>query len=163
MKDIEEKANKILFQFGFDSIPVNVAEIAKKVNILIKYASSKKFSGLLYRKDGMAFMAISNSESSVRQRFTIAHELGHFFLHPLKDTFVELRDNEKNIIRGTKEVQANQFAAALLMPRKFIEKDVQNFKDTGITKSATEFLAKKYKVSEEAMMFRLMNLNLLLK
>ena len=153
----EERADEILNKYGGGNLPINVLEIAKKANVLIKYAPSTKFSGLLYRKDSNAFMAISSSESNVRQRFTIAHELGHFFLHPQKDTFVEFRDNEKNIVRGVKEAQANKFAAALLMPRKFIEKDVQSFKETGITKSATEFLAKKYHVSEEAMTYRLMN------
>lgn len=153
----EERADEILNKYGGGNLPINVLEIAKKANVLVKYAPSTKFSGLLYRKDRNAFMAISSSESNVRQRFTIAHELGHFFLHPQKDTFVEFRDNEKNIVRGVKEVQANKFAAALLMPRKFIEKDVQSFKETGITKAATEFLAKKYHVSEEAMTYRLMN------
>ena len=162
MKIIEEKAEKILATYGIDSIPVNVAEIAKKADVLIKKAPSKKFSGLLYRKDGVAFMAVSSSESVVRQRFTIAHELGHFFLHPQKDTFVEFRDNEKNITRGVKEVEANQFAAALLMPRKFLEKDVRVFKEAGVNSESIEFLAKKYRVSEEAMNFRLINLNLLI-
>ncbi len=160
MQIIEEKAEKILSHFSADSIPVNVCEIAKKANVLIKYAPSKEFSGLLYRKDNNAFMAISSSESDVRQRFAIAHELGHFFLHPQKGTFVEFRDNEKNIARGMKEVQANKFAAALLMPRKFLEKDVKNFKNTDLTTATIKFLADKYHVSEEAMTFRLMNLNL---
>jgi len=159
MRIIEEKADKILSTYNIDSTPVNVIEIAKKANVLVKYAPSKEFSGLIYRKDGVAFMAISSSESHVRQRFTIAHELGHFFLHPQKDTFVDFRDNEKNIARGLKEVQANQFAAALLMPRKILEKDVKNFSETGITKSAIRFLADKYLVSEDAMTYRLMNLN----
>lgn len=157
---IKEKTEIILSQYALNDVPVNVLEIAKKANVLIKYASSNQFSGLLYRKDNIAFMAISSSESNVRQRFTIAHELGHFFLHPQKDTFVEFRDNEKNIVRGIKEVQANQFAAALLMPKKLIEKDIKNFKDTAMTKATTKFLADKYHVSEEAMTFRLMNLNL---
>lgn len=159
MKIIEEKAENILSSYKIDSVPVNAIEIAKRANILIQYAPSKKFSGVIYRKDGIAFMAISSSESNTRQRFTIAHELGHFFLHPQKDTFIEFRDNKKNIARGIKEVQANQFAAALLMPKKILEKDVKNFMETGITESVIRFLADKYLVSEDAMKYRLMNLN----
>ena len=163
MNTIEEKAEKVLSQYRAGDVPINVLEMAKKAGVLIKYAPSNKFSGLLYRKDDIAFMAISSSESNVRQRFTIAHELGHFFLHPQKDTFVEFRDNEKNIARGSKEIQANQFAAALLMPRKFLEKDVKSFRETGLTQQTTEFLAKKYNVSDEAMTFRLLNLNMMSK
>lgn len=161
MKIIEEKAEKILSQIGINAAPVDVSNIAKRANILIKHAPSKEFSGLLYRKDNTAYMAISSSESDVRQRFTIAHELGHFYLHPQKDTFVEYRDNEKNIVRGYKEVQANQFAAALLIPRKLLEKDVKSLNETEITKKTLDFLAKKYQVSDEAMTYRLINLNLL--
>lgn len=158
--NIEEQTGEILNKYGGGNLPINVLEIAKKANVLVKYAPSTKFSGLLYRKDSNAFMAISSSESNVRQRFTIAHELGHFFLHPQKDTFVEFRDNEKNIARGVKEIQANKFAAALLMPRKLLEKDIKSFKNTDLTKTVISFLAEKYNVSEEAMTFRLMNLNL---
>lgn len=161
MTIIEEETEKILVDFGINSVPVNIVEVAKKADVLIKRAPSKKFSGLLYRKGNIAFMAISNSEPLVRQRFTIAHELGHFFMHPNKDTFIKFRDNKKNISRGIREIHANQFAAALLMPRKFIEKDVKNFKDIGLTSEEIKFLAKKYQVSEEAMNFRLINLNLL--
>lgn len=161
MTTIEETTEKILADLGINSIPINVVDVAKKADVLIRRAPSKKFSGLLYRKGDVAFMAISSNEPLVRQRFTIAHELGHFFMHPNRDTFIEFRDNEKNISRGIKEIQANQFAAALLMPRKFIEKDVKNFKDTGLANEEIKFLAKKYQVSEEAMNFRLINLNLL--
>lgn len=161
--EIEKRAEKILSNYGHASIPVDVVSIAKQSNILIRKAPSKKFSGLLYRKDDTAFMAISNSESPARQRFTIAHELGHFFIHPSKDTFIDFRDNKKNIARGIKEIQANQFAAALLMPKKFMEKEVKNIKETGFTEETIKFLANKYQVSEEAMNFRLINLNLLTK
>ncbi len=46
------------------------------------------------------------------------------------------------------------------MPRKLLEKDVKNFKNTDLTKATIKFLADNYHVSEEAMTVRLMNLNL---
>ena len=159
MNTIEEKAEKVLSQYRAGDVPINVLEMAKKAGVLIKYAPSNKFSGLLYRKDDIAFMAISSSESNVRQRFTIAHELGHFFLHPQKDTFVEFRDNGTAKPRTFKEIQANQFAAALLMPRKNLLKDIENYRETGITDTVIHSLAEKYQVSEESMNYRLRNLN----
>jgi Zn-dependent peptidase ImmA (M78 family) len=160
IKAIEEKAEEILEFAKVTKVPVDVSHMSKRLEIVVKYAPSAEFSGLLYRKDGKAFMAINNKDPEVRQRFTIAHELGHFFLHPQKDTFVEFRDNgTTHSPRSLKEIQANQFAAALLMPRKNLLKDIISYQDTGITDKVIQALAERYQVSEESMNYRLRNLS----
>ncbi|TFC92879.1 ImmA/IrrE family metallo-endopeptidase [Cryobacterium sp. TMT4-31] len=53
--------------------------------------------------------------SDRRDRFTMAHELGHYFLHYLQPAF----EGPRTFGRGTRnkaETQANFFAASLLMP-----------------------------------------------
>ena len=160
-KEIESGVEKMLATYNLKSAPIPVEDIARKNDISIGRTPSNKFSGLLFRKDnGPSFIAVNSTESSVRQRFTIAHELGHYFLHPNKNTFIDFRDNKKNILRGQKEVQANQFAAALLMPKKLLEKDVSSIAKEGLSEEHIKFLAKKYMVSEGAMSFRLINLHL---
>lgn len=159
MKVIEEKAEKILELTKVTEVPVDVSDMPKKLDIVVKYAPSSEFSGLLYRKDGKAFMAINSKDSEVRQRFTVAHELGHFFLHTQKDTFVEFRNNNTQTSRSLKEIQANQFAAALLMPRKNLLKDIAVYRETGITDEVILTLAERYQVSEKSMNYRLQNLH----
>jgi Zn-dependent peptidase ImmA (M78 family) len=160
MRTIDEKAAFVLEKMKINSAPVSVEDIAVRCHIVIKRASNSNFSGVLLRKEDVAFMAINSDESPTRQRFTIAHELGHFFLHETKETFIDYRDNKKNIVRDKREIDANKFAAALLMPKKLLLKDVKSFLGNGLDKEITTFLAKKYEVSEDAMTFRLMNLNL---
>jgi len=160
MRTIDEKAAFVLEKMKINSAPVSVEDIAAHCNIVIKRASNSNFSGVLLRKEDMAFMAINSDESPARQRFTIAHELGHFFLHETKETFIDYRDNKKNVVRDKREIDANKFAAALLMPKKPLLKDIKSFLENGLDKEITTFLAKKYEVSEDAMTFRLMNLNL---
>jgi len=161
IKEIELEAEKILDSSGIKTTPIPVESIAKKYNIKISRSPSKEFSGLLIRKDGESLIGVSSSEPPARQRFTIAHELGHYFLHPKKKTFVDYyRDNKKNLIRKPWEVQANMFAAAILMPRKYLEKDFTQLAKEGFFEEDLKFLADKYKVSEEAMNFRLINLKL---
>jgi Zn-dependent peptidase ImmA (M78 family) len=160
IEKIENIAEGILNKLNTKSIPIQLEEITGKLQIKISRAPSKDFSGLLIRKDGHALIGINNNEALVRQRFTIAHELGHFFLHPRKDTFVDYRDNKKDIMRTPAEKQANMFAAALLMPRSFLEKDYKTLVKKGLGEDELTILANKYQVSEEAMRFRLMNLNL---
>jgi len=161
IEKIENITEEILNKLSIKNIPVQVDEIASKLQIKISRAPSKDFSGLLIRKDGHALIGINNNEASVRQRFTIAHELGHFFLHPRKDTFVDYRDNKKDVMRTAVEKQANMFAAALLMPRTLLEKDFRALIKKGFGEDELTILADKYQVSEDAMKFRLLNLNFL--
>ena len=66
---------------------------------------------------------VSPFQSEERKRFTIAHELGHLFLHMGYKTNQKIWDSQKErhyYRSGSSliEYQANEFAAALLMPRK---------------------------------------------
>jgi Zn-dependent peptidase ImmA (M78 family) len=161
LEHIETQAEAILRKAGIGSLPVPVEEIAAKHQIRIRRAPHRDFSGMLIRKDGHALIGVSTSEPSVRQRFTIAHELGHFFLHTDKDAFVDYRDNMKGIVRTPREKEANMFAAALLMPRQILLKDFRAIAKDGLSDDELSSLAKKYVVSEDAMRFRLINLNFL--
>ncbi|HVV15043.1 MAG TPA: ImmA/IrrE family metallo-endopeptidase [Candidatus Paceibacterota bacterium] len=158
---IEKKAEEVLSALNVKSIPISVEEIANQLKIKIGRAPSSEFSGMLIRKDGRALMGINNSEGTARQRFTIAHELGHYFLHPQNDTFVDYRQNEKEP-RNHREREADMFAAALLMPRKEVTKDFQKIVRKGFSEIELHKLAGKYEVSDKAMRFRLVNLNMLL-
>lgn len=166
LEQIEEFAQSLHAKFDIRQVPVPVEEIAEQLNIRVKRAPSNEFSGMLLRKDGKALIGINSDESSVRQRFTIAHELGHFFLHPAKDVFVDYRDNhykgnEGDPVRNLKERTANVFASAFLIPRKLIIEDVSRIIKEGIFESEVIALARKYEVSREAMNYRLLNLGLI--
>lgn len=95
------------------------------------------------------------NDSIKRQRFTIAHELGH---HMLKHGH-SFRDNKKNFTLydfDHKEVAANKFAAELLMPSDAIKVMINQRN----IKSVAE-LAKIFDVSVAAMKYRLENLGYL--
>lgn len=167
LRDIEQRAEEVLGLFGKRNIPVPVETIAEHFNLRIGKAPSDAYSGLLLRRDGTALIGVNDSESPRRQRFTIAHELGHFFLHPYNEAFVDYRKSV-NKPRTPKEREADVFAAALLMPRKEIAEDFTktisgiNFDQEHFQKhfeSAVTVLATKYDVSDDAMRIRLMTLN----
>lgn len=160
LEQIESRAETILKKAGITTVPVLVEEIAAKYQLLISRAPHKNFSGMLIRKDGRALIGVNSSEPEVRQRFTVAHELGHFFLHPNQDAFVDYRDNKSGIMRTPREKQANMFAAALLMPRKLLLRDFKAIAKNGFSDEELCDLATRYNVSEDAMRFRLINLNI---
>lgn len=95
------------------------------------------------------------TELPVRSNFTIAHELGHIVLghvnqgkRPRRDTNVQI-DNYDPV-----EVDANQFAAELLMPESLVRTAVERY-------SNLKTMAEIFDVSTTAMYYRLKNLNLL--
>jgi len=160
LERIEKRATEVLRSASAKAIPVPVEAIAAKYQIRVSRGPHPSFSGMLIRKDGHALIGVNSSEAPVRQRFTIAHELGHFFLHPQKDAFVDYRDNRRDIMRTPREQQANMFAAALLMPSDLLRKDFRSVASLGVTEDELHALAKRYMVSDDAMRFRLMNLNI---
>lgn len=161
LQRIEQCASDVLRAADAKSIPVPVEAIAAKNQIRVSKAPHPSFSGMLIRKNGRALIGVNSNEAPVRQRFTIAHELGHFFLHQQKDAFVDYRDNKRDVMRTPRERQANMFAAALLMPSDLLRKDFRQLAELGLTEDDLRTFARRYMVSEDAMRFRLMNLNIL--
>ncbi len=161
---IENKADELLQSLAIESIPVPVEDIAKKCNIRISRAPSEEFSGLLIRKKGEALIGLNSKEAVTRQRFTIAHELGHLFLHHTQKAFVdylEHRNPSDKPLRNIKEKEADRYAAAILMPKTNMEKDFRKIVKGDFSTKHLKVLAKKYGVSEQAMNFRLINLKLI--
>jgi Zn-dependent peptidase ImmA (M78 family) len=93
-----------------------------------------------------------------RQRFNIAHELGHYFLNHEGGQFIDDVgfDGEygTGIMEKVKELkiadqEANEFASELLIPLKFIKADFKN-------ENNPEILARRYNVSEAALFVSLL-------
>ena len=161
LEEIESQAEEILSTLGIKNIPIPVEDIVTRLNIRVSRGPSKDFSGMLIRKNDAALIGINSNEAPVRQRFTIAHELGHFLIHPRKDAFVDYRiEHKRGVVKSTIEREADMFAAALLMPRSLLEKDFVSVSNNGFTEEELKILAKKYQTSVDAMKFRLINLKL---
>jgi Zn-dependent peptidase ImmA (M78 family) len=98
-----------------------------------------------------AIIRVNKGDHIVRQRFTIAHELGHLLWHPLG---VQHRDPDFSRWEPI-EMEANNFAAELLMPEWMVRPA------TAVAESV-EQLARMFEVSTPAMKFRLKNLRIYL-
>ena len=126
-------------------------------------------------------MVNKNIGNEGRRNFTIAHELGHYFLkHRLKINAFYCFDNEileDNTLQDNIENEANYFATCLLMPEDKITKafkamlcnskkvynneylEVTN-RNYGVWKKISTDLMKRYGVSEQALRYRLKRLGL---
>lgn len=142
-------------QYSIEDFPVDIEEFSKKIGIEIKYANLENgISGKL-EKDGEHYIiTVENRHPKNRQRFTIAHEIAHYFLHRnLKEKFEDIvffRGVEKD----STEFQANLFASEILMPKN------QFLEQIKIGKNKIEDLAKYFGVSTLAIRVRAKQLNL---
>jgi Zn-dependent peptidase ImmA (M78 family) len=95
--------------------------------------------------------------------------LAHYFLHyadgvdPVEHVDTDFRVSWRNNVSSQgvdwSEIEANRFAAGLLMPEHMLRKDLEEFHT--LDRDAVQRLASMYKVSRIAMHFRLVNLGLL--
>jgi Zn-dependent peptidase ImmA (M78 family) len=156
----------LLAENGITEAPVPVSQIAKAKGTRI-YVDSLEgdLSGFLYRDIKQAVIGVNTSHSPARQNFTIAHELGHLLLHDQEQLHVDrqfrvrLRSDVSSQGTDEGEQEANVFAASLLMPREFIDRDLAN--EDYVDLLDDDFLhglARKYGVSAQALAIRLKTL-----
>jgi Zn-dependent peptidase ImmA (M78 family) len=118
---------------------------------------------MLYKSSEGAVIGVNSVHPEVRQRFTIAHELAHLLLHQPKfhideHAFLAFRGPDSSKATKPSEVEANQFAAALLMPERLLSKCLLELGDHPDAEQAIFQLAKRFLVSHEAMTIRLTRL-----
>lgn len=130
-KIIEDNGIQIIYD---DSLPSSTSGYLKKVS------------------DKNWVIVVNKNHNPKRQRFTLAHELGHYILHKNEDTCFEdsilFRDDHVSPL----EYSANRFAAELLMPSELITQSIKRGSTT------LEELADKFQVSVLAVKQRILTL-----
>jgi Zn-dependent peptidase ImmA (M78 family) len=161
---IEQLANALLVEAGVSDSPVPVDVIVMARGITLQATNLGEVSGLVVRQGKEIVIGVNKKEALTRQRFTIAHELGHALLHHGeevrfdKDFRINLRSEASGLGVHIEEIEANFFAACLLMPRRFLEADPAAALVDVEDARAVAVLAKRYGVSAHAMSIRLGNL-----
>ena len=157
--DPVQQAERLRASAWGDRFPVDPVRIARRLGIDVRQAPlSDDISGALVKKLGQDPTILLNARDHPnRQRFTAAHEVGHFVSReeaPEEYEYIDLRDTVFSAA-GTNqdEVFANQFAAHLLMP----EREVRRLAEQGY--SRTE-MALYFGVSQDAIGYRITNLSI---
>lgn len=162
-RDIEKLSEALLINHGLLKTPVKTLKLAKSLGIQVELQDlDDEVSGFLVRKDNKDIIGVNVNHPENRKRFTISHEIGHYMLHIKQQSlFVDYykggklfrkNSNKANYIM---EREANQFAASLLMPKKLISKELQKLPDDLDYETKCKQISNRFKVSEQAMDFRL--------
>lgn len=156
---IQRHANGILERYRGQPSQIPLPyRIAADHGIRILEADLYDISGIL-KKDAEGWVIYVNKQDSpTRKLFTVAHELGHFFVHSdrcqefVDGEFVTRDDDDKF---SETELEANEFAGSLVMPEASVREELDG-KDP--TDNDIYRLAGKFKVSPLAMAIRLKNI-----
>jgi len=178
LKDqVEQEAADLLSCVGITKIPTPLHLVARFLNAEIHQQTFEDMvSGVLLIRGDERHIMVNKAHHPNRQRFTIAHELGHLVLHHntgdglFIDTHLRAYQRRGSASSGAyeeagstttpaQEREANQFASALLMPRAALlaRTDGEEFWD----ELEVAALSAEFGVSEQAMTIRLQQLGVL--
>jgi Zn-dependent peptidase ImmA (M78 family) len=165
-KHAVQTAESILANTGYQ-VPVDVERIAEAHAVsVVKQDLEDSVSGVLVIKDDTGIIGVNSNHHPNRQRFTVAHELGHFLLHPdAGRVFVDrspvfFRDGMSSEGTSQQEIEANAFAAALLMPEAELKRLLDDHPVDAFDEMSVRRLAARLGVSAQALTIRLTRLGL---
>lgn len=121
-------------------------------------ALDEGFDGLSAASDDAKLIVLGTSPVPWRQRYTLAHELGHLLAGDDQDVHLDKDIFDKAQARDPSEIRANAFAAAFLMPEAVLRAAIGT---SGLTQAAFASLACELKVSPSALAIRLSQLRLI--
>jgi transcriptional regulator with XRE-family HTH domain len=153
-------AQELLATAGIVAPPVPAEKLARLCGVRVRALPAsfgEGISGLLLELPSGPVIGYRDSDNRGRRHFTIAHELGHHLLRHYENFHIdvqamaELGNPPGHDWRDERE--ANDFAAQLLMPAALVTQEYAS-------QPKVSRLAAKFKVSQEAMGWRLVNLGL---
>lgn len=127
-RNILEAVNKAREFFEIEGFPGDFFARLEKVDYTNKYKlflfkeDIDKLSGFIgYGTNGMAVICVNYKRPQGHQNFTLAHEVGHWFLH--KGRSISDDDSVLGYSSDSVEQEANEFAGELLYPEEYLGRD----------------------------------------
>jgi Zn-dependent peptidase ImmA (M78 family) len=167
-----DRARQLIIDHQISDAPVQVEAITESLGFQIaRHRFDGPESGFALHEGKQSIIGVNIQTSRRRQRFTIAHELGHLLMHEGRPLTVDqavlridLRNDVSSMATDLQEIEANTFAATLLMPDEIVmdyatvmlQSNGEINRDDLIAK-----LARTFDVSIEAMGYRLISLGIL--
>ena len=127
-RNVLEAVNRAREFFEIEGFPGDFFSLLEKVdytdkyNLLLFKEDIDKLSGFIgYGANGMAVICVNYKRSQGHQNFTLAHEVGHWFLH--KGKSISDDDSVLGYSSDSVEQEANEFARELLYPEEYLVRD----------------------------------------
>jgi transcriptional regulator with XRE-family HTH domain len=144
----ENIAEWVLKNYCDGTLPVDVYQIADKLNILVyEDELEKEYEGILFNGEQKVILLNSKNKNSQRKKFTTAMLIGHVVIPwHLKQTYYVRKSGSSTLLtEDVQEMEVQDFAAKLIMPQVHINKDFIKTKAT--IESMKNLALEKYDVS----------------
>jgi Zn-dependent peptidase ImmA (M78 family) len=170
--EIEQEAEETLRDADAFHVPVLIERVVRHLNLTTEAVHLEDIAGVLVVIGDSGAIGYNSAHSVIRSRFTIAHEVSHFLLHARKcgkphvfvDKRVRFRRPGDDLVSSAhrREVEANLFGSALLMPRSALLKEIEFYNSDLDEEKDMKLLANRFRVSIPTMARRLHSLRLIL-
>lgn len=145
-------ARRLAESMSLSKAPFDVESLATAIGIRVLHQPmDSSLSGFLKKSPDGWVIGVNALHHPRRQRFTIAHELGHYFLHRHKGEFTDEAMFRSDAASSPDEWDANRFASMVLMPAELVGPLLARG-------ASIEELANNFGVSNIAASFRLKNM-----
>lgn len=151
-------ANRMINSLGIENTSlVDIADLITFHNGIVKEIDLGNCDGRLVMKNGRSIVSVdSKIEFPQRKRYVLAHELGHIIMHADQEaSFTDDDTMLEGYKKGPQEKEANDFAAALLMPGELFKASC--FKQK-FTPDLIRTLAEKFNTSLTSIIYRFIDL-----
>ena len=151
-------ARKVIKDYTLSKVPTDLMKIFQRLGLkYIELNDAEDIEGAIIEIENKPAIAVLNRAKPIqRQRFTLAHELGHIFLKQSKRDLYDAEqsrldaENPMARTKPPKEVEADIFASELLIPYEQLKKyhsEINNI----------DKLISIFQVSKQAMTLAIMN------
>lgn len=161
-RQLNKIANRVRAATDLRTPPINIYKSLSSLGIMVRMSSLNAISGAFIagtpnRQPGVL---INSDQPSDRQRWSAAHELGHFVLGHATSGVEEIISPLGRRF-SHKEVEADAFAADLLIPTPLVVEEIKKLPRSEDLAVSVYRLGDRFLVSYQAMVYRLANLNVI--
>ncbi|OFW88501.1 MAG: hypothetical protein A3J37_07385 [Alphaproteobacteria bacterium RIFCSPHIGHO2_12_FULL_45_9] len=155
---LDETTKQLIKRYQLEQ-PMRLGELGAELGLIVKSATLPVGISGEIKPDEEAnagfIIRVNRHEHKNRQRFTLAHELAHYFLHR-SEIGSGIQDNVlyRSQLTDKREAEANRLAADILMPWEIIEEKLKQYRNDDIEERVDK-IATELGVSTTALNIRL--------
>lgn len=166
MSRADAAARDLANEYGLTALPIDLEKVASGLGAtVVPQPAPAELSGILLRRDGQPVLGLNADAHPHRQRFALAHLIGHLHLHRgremILDTVARYRHgNLSSMPTDREEAEANRFAGALLAPEAIVRRMAAEA-DFDTPAQLVDLLAPRFEMTTTAMAYRLITLGVM--
>ncbi len=167
MARADSEARSLVDEYGLTALPVDPEKVAAGLGAtVIRQPSPAELSGMLLRRDGQDVIGLNADLPEQRQRFALAHLVGHLHLHARRELLLctaarYAHGNLASLPTDREEAEANRFAAGLLAPEGLVRRMAAEA-DARTADQLVDLLAPRFDLTRTVMAHRLISLGVII-